>query len=390
MVESRHHTEHIHLEHPDEGEGTPPRCASAYSLSGGSGKGDWQDAILLAYARQISYFLLHVQHVKGREMGSDSGLSRRRFVKTVIGGAAVAGVATTLTPLEAMVNEAMRLEGMPLRPLGRTGHQVRIFSLGGQATLEESGRDEEATAIINRAIDLGVNYIDTARVYGRGVSETYIGRVMKSRRKEVFLASKTRDRSYDGSMRSLEESLKSLQTDRLDLWQLHNIRTQDDLDEIFAKDGAEKAQERARDAKMVRYVGITGHRDPFVLKKAIEQYPFDSILMALNAADRHKASFIENLLPVAVQRKMAIIGMKVPARGKIFHEGGISSMKQAMSYVLTLPVSTIIVGISTLAELEENVQIAKDFEPLSPEEMKKLEELTKPYFTDASFFKESW
>lgn len=323
-------------------------------------------------------------------MKSQSRVTRRKFVKTVIGSAALAGVATALTPLERMIGEAARPRTMPLRSLGRTDYQVRIFSLGGQATLEEAERDDDAAAIVNRAIDLGVNYIDTARVYGGGVSETYIGRVMASRRKEVFLASKTRDRTYDGSMRSLEQSLKALQTDHLDLWQLHNVRTQRDLDEIFAKDGAVRALEHARDEKMVRFLGITGHKDPFVLKKGIEQYPFDSILMALNAADRHRASFIDNLLPVAAAKKMSIVGMKVPARGKIFREGGITTMKQAMSYVLTLPVSTIIVGISTVKELEENIRIAEEFEPLTPEEMQGLENLTKPYFTDASFFKESW
>ena len=323
-------------------------------------------------------------------MNPANRFTRRKFVKTVIGGAALASVATKLEPLQAMMGEAAQRDGMPLRPLGRTGHQVRIFSLGGQATLEEPERGEDAAAIINRAIDLGVNYIDTARVYGTGVSETYVGEVMKSRRDEVFLATKTRDRSYDGSMRSLEASLKALQTDRLDLWQLHNVRTQEDLDEIFAKEGAIRALERARDENMVRFLGITGHKDPFVLRKGIEQYPFDSILMALNAADRHKASFIDNLLPVATERKMAIVGMKVPARGKIFRKGGVTTMKQAMRYVLTLPVSTIIVGISTLKELEENIHIAEEFKPLKPEEMQEIENLTKPYFTDASFFKESW
>jgi aryl-alcohol dehydrogenase-like predicted oxidoreductase len=323
-------------------------------------------------------------------MKPTDNFTRRRFVKTVIGGAALAGVAAQLSPLEAMIRGGDQKEGMPFRPLGSTGYRVHIFSLGGQATLEEGERDDDAAAIINRAIDLGVNYIDTSRVYGRGVSETYIGRVMKSRRKEVFLATKTRDRSYDGSMRSLEESLKALQTDTIDLWQLHNIRTDDDLDQIFAKDGAVKALERARDEKIVRFVGITGHRDPFVLRKAIERYPFDSILMALNAADRHKASFIENLLPVAVEKKMSIVGMKIPARGRIFREGGITTMKQAMSYVLSLPVSTIIIGISTLKDLEENVRIAEEFQPLKPEEMLALENLTKPYHQDAAFFKESW
>jgi len=323
-------------------------------------------------------------------MKSKSKYSRRRFVKSVIGGTALAGIAAKLTPLEAMVRGIAGEKGMPVRAFGHTGHNVKIFSLGGQATLEEANKDDEAIAIINRAIDLGVNYIDTVRVYGKGVSETYLGKVLKTRRKEVFLATKTRERTFDGSMRSLDESLKALQTDSLDLWQLHNVRTDEDLSQIFSNDGAIKALERARDEKIVRFVGITGHKDPLVLRKGIEQYPFDTVLVALNAADRHKASFIEHFLPTAVERGMGIIGMKVPARGQIFRKGGITSMKQAMSYVLTLPVSTIIVGISTLKELEENVQIARDFVPLSDAEMTELEELTKPYFVEASFFKESW
>jgi hypothetical protein len=323
-------------------------------------------------------------------MGEKRTVSRRDFFRTAIGGAAAASVAATLRQFEAVAGSVARPSDMPLRSLGQTGYNVRIFSLGGQATLEEAGRTDDAIAIINRAIDLGVNYIDTARAYGGGVSESYIGRVMKTRRKEVFLATKTHNRSYDGSMGFLEESLKSLQTDQIDLWQLHNVRTQDDLDKIFAKEGAIKALESARDQRLVRFVGITGHRDPFILRKAIEQYPFDSILMALNAADRYRASFIENLLPVAAAKKMAIIGMKIPARGKIFREGGITRMDQAMSYVLTLPVSSIIVGISTQKELDENVRIAREFSPLPQTEMKRLEDLTKPYFADASFFKEHW
>ena len=138
---------------------------------------------------------------------------------------------------------------------------------------------------------------------------------------------------------------------------------------------------------MVRFLGVTGHRDPFVLKKAIQRYDFDTILMTLNAADKHHLSFMDNLLPVAVEKQMGIIGMKVVARGRIFREGGLTSMEQAMRYVLTLPVSTVIVGVSRLEELEENVQIARDFRPYDAEEMRHLEDLTKPYYGDATWFK---
>lgn len=322
-------------------------------------------------------------------MKNDDTFTRRGFVKTVLGGVALAGMSR-LDSLDSLAQPSHPLSTMPVRPLGKTGYDVCLFGLGGQATLETPNREEESVAIINRAIDLGVNYIDTAAAYGRGVSETYIGTVMKERRKEVFLATKTNDRSYDGSMRLLERSLKQLQTDHIDLWQNHNVRTQNDLDRMFAKDGAVKAMEKARDEKMVRFLGITGHRDPFVLKKGIEEYPFDAILMALNAADRHNASFIEHLLPTAVEKKMAVIGMKIPARGRIFREGGLTTMEQAMRYVLTLPVSTVIVGISTMKELEENIRIARDFKPCTPDEMRALEEMTKPYYADASWFKESW
>ena len=328
---------------------------------------------------------------------ADHRLSRRDFVKTVVGGAAAAGLAATGLaatglPLGALAGadpKAAAAAGKPLptRPLGKTGFQVPVFSLGGQATLEKAGTAEESVAIIHRAIDLGVRYLDTSRVYGKGVSELYIGEVMKTRRSEVFLASKTRDRTYDGSMRSLEESLKSLQTDHLDLWQLHNIMRQDDLAKIFAADGAIKALEKARGEKIVRFLGVTGHYDPEVLRSGIERYPFDTLLVALNAADKHRASFIEKVLPVAVDKQMGVIGMKIPARGKLFREGGITSMKDAMGYALTLPVSTVIVGISKLAELEENVRIARQFRPLKPEQMARLEELTRPYFAEATFFK---
>jgi aryl-alcohol dehydrogenase-like predicted oxidoreductase len=313
--------------------------------------------------------------------------TRRKFFQLSL---AAAGTYL-LTKTQKIVPPLFAKESpMPKRILGKTNYQVGIFSLGGQATLEQPGTEKESIKIINRAIDLGVNYIDTAAAYGQGISETYIGKVMKERRKEVFLATKTHNRTYDGSMKLLEKSLKQLQTDKIDLWQLHNVRTEDDLKKIFADNGAIKALEEARRSGIVRFLGITGHYDPWILKKAIDEYNFDCILMALNAADRHNKSFIDNLLPFAVQKNLGIIGMKIPAQGRIFRPDGINSMKQAMEYVLTLPVSTIIVGISTIQELEENVRIAKNFKPLTNEQMKQLEELTKPYFEDAAWFKSKW
>ena len=241
-------------------------------------------------------------------------------------------------------------------------------------------------AIINRALDLGVNYIDTAR-YGRGISQQYIGEVMKTRRDEVFLATKSRDRTRDGSLALLEESLTSLQTDHLDLWQLHNISRMEDLDQIFAKDGAIEAFTKARDEKITRFLGITGHADPDVLIEGLNRFDFDTILLALNPADPHILSFQDRLLPLANQKGMGIIGMKIPARGRLFRQGGITSMKDAMTYTLTKPVHTVIIGCDTVEQVEENIQIAKDFQPMSTRRAAELEALTASYASEALFFR---
>ncbi|MCU0257380.1 MAG: aldo/keto reductase [Vicinamibacterales bacterium] len=266
---------------------------------------------------------------------------------------------------------------------------VRLFSLGGQATIEKEGTRDASLAIINRAIDLGVNYIDTAAAYGKGISQTYIGEVMATRRREVLLASKTHDRTRDGSLRLLEQSLELLRTDHLDLWQLHNVRFDEQVDQIFGKDGAIEALVQAREQKMVRFLGITGHYDPDVLARAIEKFPFDTVLMALNPADRHRLSFIERLLPLANRKGMGVIGMKIPARGRIFKEGAITSIRPPLRYVLSLPISTVIIGCDNVEQLEENVAVARAFSPMPEAEMRALEQTTRSYEADAAWFKKA-
>lgn len=279
---------------------------------------------------------------------------------------------------------------MQKRNLGKTGYSVSIFSLGGESTLERLDRAAEAEKIINRALDLGVNYIDTAPAYGMGGSESNIGRVMLKRRKEVFLATKTGDRTYDGTMRQVEKSLDRLKTDYLDLYQLHDMQTKEDLKRVLAKDGAIKALEQLKSEKVILNMGITGHKDPALLVKAIKEYSFDCLLFCLNAGDPHYRSFKQELLPEAFRQNLGIIAMKVTAVGRIFRKEGITKMEQAFGYTLTYPVSTAIIGISTMAELEENVRIAKDFKPFSEEERAQLEELTAPYAEEANFFKHRW
>ncbi len=325
--------------------------------------------------------------------------SRREFLQKMIALTALAGVAPYADAFGQPLFGLMK-GTLPKRPLGKTGHMVGIFSLGGQASIEVPGREDIALDIINRAIDLGINYIDTAAAYGRqtptvpradamGTSERNLGQVLKYRRKEVFLASKTHDRTYDGSMRLLEKSLKQLNTDQLDLWQIHNVRMQemDTLDKVTGEGGVLKAMIKARDEKIIRFIGFTGHEGPDVMNALLERFPFDNVLVAINAADKHHDPFIEKFLPNAVNNGMGIVGMKIPARDRIFSNGGIITMKEAMDYVMTLPVSTIIVGIDTIAELEENIKIAQEFKPLTADEMLAIESKTRPHYKDLLFFK---
>ena len=352
---------------------------------------DWamrtQDSSLLLVKSNRKY-------PKESTLNQDNSISRRELLRTAAAGAVAVGASVALQPISAFAAPTSSKQNpMPTRALGLTGVKVPLFSLGGQGLLEMPGHADEAAAIINRAIDLGVKYCDTAWWYGRGSSESYYGEALGPRRNEIYLASKSDERTYDGAMRQLDESLKRLKTDHLNCWQMHNVRTSQDVEAIFAPDGALKAFLKARDEKVTRFIGVTGHRNSFALKDAIGRFSYDTILMALNAADVHlngtdnETSFIKNLLPAAVEKKMGIIGMKVPALGNIFKPNGITTMEQAMGYVLTLPVSTVIVGIKTIAELEENVRIARTFTPFAPEEMTRLEDLTKPYHEDATFFK---
>ena len=343
-------------------------------------------------------------------------INRRTFLGNGVAAAAMVTVGKPFSPetddkpVPAKANNAdpfnpVTYNAMPTRSFGKTGYKVGILSLGAQATIEIKGREEESEKIINRAIDLGINYIDTAASYGQGVSQLNIGRVMKTRRKEVWLSTKTHDRTYDGSMRLLEESLKNLQTDHLDLWQLHNIQRQDQVDQIFLPNGAIKALEKARSEGVVRYLGITGHFEPLVLLEAIKRYSFDSILLAVNAADVHYLSFKNYLLPETQEKGIAIVGMKVTTRSRILSSWtppppdqqtdarlrtplpGTISIKEALMYNMSLPVSTTIIGVDSVAQIEENVKIASEFTPLSQAQMEEIEVKTLPIARQALYFK---
>jgi aryl-alcohol dehydrogenase-like predicted oxidoreductase len=324
---------------------------------------------------------------------------RRRFLAmtagAVVGGtlAACRGTDRRLDPAppEETASASAGPAVLGTRALGKTGFEVTLLGLGGQGVIERRGREADAIALIRHAVELGVNYFDTAVKYGP--SRDNLGRALEGERDRVFLASKVHARDGDGAWRQLEESLKLLRTDRVDLLQIHDVKP-GDLEPVFSKDGVYGAMTRMREQGLVRYCGITGHTEPMVLHDAIRREPFDSVLMALNCADTYYLPFGTGLLTECNRQGIGVVVMKVLARGAIFREGGmfhgpgVRTIDEAIHYVLSRPVSAALVGCDTIAQLEENVASARRFRPLAPDEMKRLESLTRPYAREASYFKD--
>ncbi len=297
-------------------------------------------------------------------------ISRRDFLGTA-----------ALVPLAPLAFGAEK--ALPRRPFGKNGFDVPILAFGSGSRFVAYPTDEEAVKVLSRAIDLGMNYIDTAHSYGDGKSEERIGQVMATRRREVVLATKLDARKGDDARRQLELSLKRLRTDHLDIVHIHALASHDDLAAIGAKGGVLEALMGARDQKITRCVGITGHADPAAMKDALERHDFDCVQMALNLARTRMSfgkdgaeaipmadsSFEALALPVANRKNMGVIAMKLFGQERLI---GKATTRELIYYALSLPVSLASVGMPKPGMLEENVTLARDFRPLSEPEMRKL------------------
>jgi predicted aldo/keto reductase-like oxidoreductase len=250
------------------------------------------------------------------------------------------------------------------RPFGKTGESFPILSFGGQRIVDEHNcTEDEAIAIVNSAIDRGIRYFDTAWIYSEGQAETRMGRVVKHRRSEMWIATKTWDPTRDGALSQLETSLTRLNTDHVDEWRLHNVWDFARLDEFTGKGGALEAALQAREEGMVRNISISCHTDPQILVEALDRFPFDSALIAVSALDHFILSFAEEFLPVALAKGIATIGMKVMGLGSLTHE-----VERSLRYAFSLPVSTVIVGMETMEQLDQNLSIAESFTPMTDRE----------------------
>ena len=299
-------------------------------------------------------------------------ISRRRFIEaTALGGV----VATT-----GYGNTAGKL---PTRVLGRTGAKVTILAFGSGSRFLMYEEEDKALEALTRALDMGITYVDTAYAYGDGLSEERVGKIMKTRRNGLFLATKVNARNGDKAMRIIEGSLKRLQTDHVDLLHIHSLTDEKDLAAIEAEDGVLKVLYKMRDQKVARAIGVTSHTDPAVLKTALERHDFDCTQMALNAGQagmsnspkgfemnpQAPGSFQALALPVAKRKNMGVIAMKVFAQEHLVEK---APPDQLLRYSMSLPVTTAVAGMPKLEHIDANIATARNFKPLTETEMREM------------------
>lgn len=315
------------------------------------------------------------------EETAGSEVSRRKFLKKSVTGA----TALTLgAQLIAQTTDAQET-GIPTRPLGKTGENVSIICLGGWHIGSVQDKNE-AIKIMHAAIDEGVTFFDSAWDYHDGGSEDIIGKALASggRRDKVFLMTKNCNRDYDGSMRCLEDSLRRFKTDRLDLWQFHEMVYDNDPDWVFEKGGIKAALE-AQKAGKVRHIGFTGHKDPRIQMKMFNKpYDWATVQMPINVMDAHFRSFQKEVLPACLESGAGVIGMKGLGGGLIPSNTELTA-QDCIRYALSQPISSLVCGMVSMKDLQQNVAIARDFTPLSEVEQREMEAKVKDVAGDGRY-----
>lgn len=309
-------------------------------------------------------------------IASSNNQPRRAFLKTL--GAAGAGTVFTLNAAPANP-DTLSVGPVPKRKFGRHSETVSSLALGG-ATLARAASVEEATRIAAAAIDCGLTFFDNAWEYSKGHAEEWMGTALRGKRDKVFLMTKVcthlKDQATkDKALAMLEESLRRLQTDHLDLWQVHQILTDAEADSIFIPEGVLAAIEQAKKQGKIRYCGFTGHADPKVhLRVLSHHYPFDAVQMPLSVFDANENGFQKLVLPELLKQGIAPLAMKTLAGNARPIKDGLITADDALRYALSLPITTLVSGIDTMEFLKKNATVAANFKPFSPNEMAALEQ----------------
>jgi aryl-alcohol dehydrogenase-like predicted oxidoreductase len=284
--------------------------------------------------------------------------------------------------------EAMHPARLPKRAFGKTGIEVTITGLGGEGVLRTYEQEDAAQKVIREAIDQGISYFDSARAYAG--SETYYGLVwpeLPEKRTRAFQASKSAKRDKQGALADLEQTLGNMGIDHLDLWQIHDVRTEQDLAMISRPGGALEAFVEAKTSGKTRFIGVTGHHDPRILTKAIRDWPVDSVMIPINPVEAILGGFMDSALLAAMEREIAVIGMKVlGASHYISPEAGVTP-EMLIRFALSQPISVAIVGCSNVEHVRTLAASAQSFSPLSPEEQQDLIDLYRPYAKRLAYYR---
>ena len=310
--------------------------------------------------------------------------SRRDFLKVAAVASAGSVAGSKAAPAQASGGGSMSASQVPKRELGKTGMQVSALGVGGYH-LGSTRDQKEATELVARALDAGINFFDNAWEYHKGESELRLGVALRGKRDQAIVMSKvcTHGRDKAVGMRMLEESLRRLQTDHLDVWQVHEVIYEDDPDLIFRPNGVAEALIEAKKQGKVRAIGFTGHKDPSIHLRMLEHdFPFDTVQMPLNCFDATFRSFEQNVLPEARRRGIAVLGMKsLGGGGEMVKKGGVTP-DEGLRYAMSLPVATTISGMDSIDVLEQNLKIVAGFQPYTAEEMDALRKRSQELAAD--------
>ena len=300
--------------------------------------------------------------------------TRRTFLQAGVAAGVSLGLAKTL-----LAGQQDDGQGLPTRPLGQTDERVSILCLGGWhigKTVKEAD-EQTAISLMHRAIDNGITFFDNCWDYHDGLSEEIMGKAIEDRRDKVFLMTKVCERDYKGALANLEDSLRRLRTDHIDLWQFHEMVYDNDPDWVFEKNGIRAAIE-AQQAGKVRYNGFTGHKDPSIHLKMIRKpYEWATSQMPINVCDYHYRSFQQEVVPECLKRGIGVIGMKslggsVDGQNGRLVQAEVATAPECIRYALSQPVSSLVVGIRNDRDLQQAIDIGRGFQPMDEAEIQVL------------------
>jgi aryl-alcohol dehydrogenase-like predicted oxidoreductase len=279
----------------------------------------------------------------------------------------------------------MNIAHVPERVLGSTGVKASVFGLGGEGVLRTFGYDVQARDVIHAALAENVTYFDSARAYAG--SEQYYGASLGTAREKIFLTSKAHDRTRRGALAMLDQTLANMRIDHLDLWQLHDLRTFKELEEVMAPGGAYEAFVDAKGSGKTRFIGLTGHYDPVVLLAAIKKLRFDTLLIPVNPCEAQAQPFAKTVGSAAMDLGMGVIGMKVLSRGVLTATTDAPSVQDLIGYALSQPVHIVIIGCDSVDQVRENAAAARSFVPMAEEAQRVLEQRVAPVASRGLYYR---